>query len=103
MLTQAFISGRLGEVIPGYEGRMRYVEVDLTVVNSLGSGSLKTAHFPVYVPLGGSSFLTAKTGSLVEIKGRLGQDEKVGTFLIDECDEVYSVPASLKEEVEEHH
>jgi hypothetical protein len=90
MISSLFLSGRLGEAV-GED--MRYVEIERVLAGS--SGSYRVDKIPVRCLLGKSTlFFKAKSGSLIILKGRVENDEKIGLHVVDEIDEIF--PAQSK-------
>ncbi|MCH3910157.1 MAG: hypothetical protein LKF75_04645 [Bacilli bacterium] len=97
MLTSATIIGRLGDIVPETDGRIRYIEIDETKTTELGAGVFKTYRYPVYVMVGTSLIQTEPSGTLAFVKGRLTQIEGLGIVIIDEQDEIFKSKKGLEE------
>jgi hypothetical protein len=102
MLTSCTLVGRLGDKIPGHNERARYVEIDDPAPFSTGKDTLSTYKIPVYVAVGSSLILTSEKGKLVCVKGRLFQDPELGIVVLDEMDDVFTLPKAMKDIVTEH-
>jgi hypothetical protein len=102
MLTSCTLVGRLGEKIPGHNERARYVEIDDPAPLKIGNDSLSTYRIPVYVAVGSSLILTSEKGKLVCVKGRLFEDPELGVCVLDEMDDVFTLPKGMKDIVHEN-
>lgn len=92
MLSSVFVSGRLGEVI---EPKTRFVEVDRMVPGA--SGRYEVDKFIVRSMLcSDGPFMKLPVGTFIVIRGRLEQDPKLGLIIVDEVDELFSMPKEMK-------
>ena len=91
MISSVTLSGRLGQKL---SDSIRFVEVDSLTPGP--TGVFSTIQIPVAVHRClSASFLTAKEGSLVIVKGRLDVEEEVGLLVKAEYEEVFTLPDTL--------
>ena|SRR5574344_1284431 len=93
MMSSVTLSGRLGEVIAP---NARFVEVDRLVFTPLG-GRYETDRFVVVSPGENTLLLTSPIGALIYLKGRIEIAESFGFVIIDELDEIFTLPKGMKE------
>jgi hypothetical protein len=92
MLSSVFVSGRLGEIIGP---KTRFVEVDRTIPGS--SGRYEVDKFIVRSMLCvDGPFMKLPCGTFIVLRGRLEQDPKHGLIIVDEVDELFSMPKEMK-------
>lgn len=92
MMSSVTLSGRLGEVIAP---NARFVEVDRLLLTPLG-GRYRTDRFVVVSPNANTLLLTSKEGALIYLKGRIEISETFGFVIVDELDEIFTLPRGMK-------
>lgn len=92
MLSSVYLSGRLGEIIAP---KTRHVEVDRVVPGP--TGHYETDKFIVRSMLAvDGPFMKLPAGTLIILKGRLETDPKLGLIIVDEIDELFTLPKGMK-------
>jgi hypothetical protein len=93
MMSSVTLSGRLGEILAP---NARFVEVDRLVFTPLG-GRYETDRFVVVSPGENTLLLSSPEGALIYLKGRIETAENFGFVIIDELDEIFTLPQGMKE------
>jgi hypothetical protein len=92
VISSVFLSGRLGKVV---KPKVRYVEVDRVIPGP--TGTFEVDRFPVKSMLSvDGPFMKMPEGSYICLKGRLEMDSELGLVIVDEIDELYSLPEGMK-------
>lgn len=86
MISNVFVSGRIGEVI---DKHYRYVLVERPLVNQ--DGKYQIDKVPVRVSyFATDSWMKEKEGTFIVFKGRIEMDKKIGLALVIEHRETYA-------------